>query len=103
MAAERVDVRTAREMMRAGDTVIDVRRPNEYASGHIAGALNIPIEELDPTRLPPGQLLTTCSAGGRGGRAADLLDRAGRTAFSIDGGTKAWQAAGFPIAFGPEP
>ncbi len=103
MAAERVDVHTAREMMRAGDVVIDVRRPSEYANGHIAGAINIPIDELDPARLPAGQLLTTCSMGGRGGRAADLLDRSGRTAFSIDGGVKAWQAAGFPMAFGPEP
>jgi rhodanese-related sulfurtransferase len=41
--------------------------------------------------------------GGRGWRAADLLDRAGRTAFSIDGGVQAWQAAGLPIAFGPQP
>ncbi len=103
MAAERIDVHTAREMMRAGDVVIDVRRPGEYASGHIAGAINIPIEGLDPARLPAGRLLTTCSMGGRGGRAADLLDRCGRTAFSIDGGVQAWQAAGFPMAFGPQP
>jgi rhodanese-related sulfurtransferase len=103
VAAERIDVRTAREMMRAGDVVIDVRRPAEYASGHIAGAINIPIEELDLATLPPGQLLTTCSMGGRGGRAADLLGGAGRTAFSIEGGVKAWQAAGFPIRLGTAP
>jgi rhodanese-related sulfurtransferase len=41
--------------------------------------------------------------GGRGGRAADLLDRAGRTAFSIEGGNKAWAAAGLPIATGADP
>jgi rhodanese-related sulfurtransferase len=58
---------------------------------------------LDPATLPPGQLLTTCSMGGRGGRAAELLDRAGRTAFSIEGGVKAWQDAGFPMAFGDAP
>jgi len=48
-------------------------------------------------------VLTTCSMGGRGGRAADLLALAGRTAFSIDGGTKAWQAAGLPVVTGSEP
>ncbi len=100
MAAERVDVRTAREMVRAGDVVIDVRSPDEYAAGHISGALNIPIDQLSLETLPDGQILTACSMGGRAGRAADLLDRAGRTAFVIDGGTKAWQAAGLPIERG---
>jgi rhodanese-related sulfurtransferase len=41
--------------------------------------------------------------GGRAGRAAELLDLAGRTAFSIAGGTKAWQAAGLPVRSGPDP
>jgi rhodanese-related sulfurtransferase len=103
MAAERVDVRTAQQMQGVGDTIIDVRTPDEYATGHIAGAINIPIDTLTLDRLPPGQLLTTCSLGGRGGRAADLLDRAGRTTFSIDGGTKAWAAAGLPMETGPHP
>jgi rhodanese-related sulfurtransferase len=105
MAAERIDVATAREMWRAGDTVIDVRTADEYAGGHIAGALNVPIDTL-PTAaeaLPPGAVLTACSMGGRGGRAADLLALAGREAFSIEGGTKAWQAAGLPIVTGPDP
>ena len=47
--------------------------------------------------LRDGPVITTCGSGGRGGRAADLLDAAGRTAFTIDGGTKAWQAAGLSI------
>jgi rhodanese-related sulfurtransferase len=89
-------------MQRAGDTIIDVRTAEEYAKGHIAGAINIPIDALAVERLPAGQILTTCSMGGRGGRAADLLDRAGRTAFSIEGGNKAWAAAGLPIATGAD-
>jgi rhodanese-related sulfurtransferase len=97
VAAERVDVRTARQMQRAGDTIVDVRSPDEFAGGHIAGAVNIPLDRLSPETLPAGQILTTCSMGGRGGRAADMLVAAGREAFSIDGGTKAWAAAGLPI------
>jgi rhodanese-related sulfurtransferase len=102
-AAERVDVRTARAMQQAGDTIVDVRRPEEYASGHIAGAINIPIDDLQLDRLPGGQVLTTCSLGGRGGRAADRLVELGMAAFSIDGGTKAWAAAGLPLVRGPLP
>jgi rhodanese-related sulfurtransferase len=96
--AERVDVITAREMVRAGDTVIDVRRPEEYARGHIAGAINVPIETL-PSGVEgiEGPVLTACSMGGRASRAADLLVGGGRTAFVIDGGTKAWAAAGLPV------
>lgn len=105
MAAERVDIATAREMWRIGDTVIDVRSPDEYASGHIAGARNVPIDTLSSAvdSLPDGPVLTACSMGGRAARAADLLDAAGRIAFTIDGGTKAWQAAGLPITLGSQP
>ncbi|MGH8860432.1 MAG: rhodanese-like domain-containing protein [Jatrophihabitantaceae bacterium] len=105
MAAERIDVATAREMTRAGDTLIDVRSPEEYESGHISGAINIPIDLLLKAvdGLPDGPLITTCSMGGRGGRAADLLDAAGRTAFTVEGGTKAWQAAGLPMVQGSSP
>jgi rhodanese-related sulfurtransferase len=104
MAAERIDAATAREMARAGDLIIDVRSADEYAGGHIAGALNVPIDTLPKAadKLPDGPIITTCQLGGRAGRAADLLDLAGRTAFAIDGGTKAWQAAGYPIATGLE-
>jgi rhodanese-related sulfurtransferase len=105
MAAERIDVQTAREMWRAGDVIIDVRSAEEYALGHIAGAVNVPLETLPLAErgLPDGPIITACSMGTRAGRAAELLDLAGRTAFSIIGGTKAWQAAGLPVLPGPEP
>jgi rhodanese-related sulfurtransferase len=105
MVAERIDVTTAREMQRSGDLIIDVRSPDEYAGGHISGALNVPIDRLPKglDGLVDGPVITTCSMGGRGGRAADLLDAAGYSAFTIDGGTKAWQAAGLPVVSGPAP
>jgi rhodanese-related sulfurtransferase len=105
VAAERVDVRTAAEMWRCGDLIIDVRTPEEYATGHIAGALNVPIQSLPLAArdLPPGPVLTACSRGGRASRAADLLDLDGRSAFVIDGGTVAWEGARLPIARGAEP
>lgn len=105
MAAERIDVPTAREMQRSGDPIIDVRTPDEYALGHITGAVNVPIGMLPNALdgLADGPVITTCGSGGRGGRAADLLDAAGCTAFTIAGGTKAWQAAGLSITTGPTP
>src|SRR5690348_15640171 len=105
MAAERIDVATAREMQRSGDPIIDVRTPDEYALGHITGAVNIPIGMLPKgvDSVGDGPVITTCGSGGRGGRAAELLAAAGRTAFTIDGGTKAWRAAGLPVTIGPAP
>jgi rhodanese-related sulfurtransferase len=103
MAAETIDPRTAAEMTRAGDTIIDVRTPEEYQRGHVSGAINIPIDTLPGAVLPDGQIITTCTMGGRAGRAADLLDSMGRLAFSIRGGTQMWQSAGLPVITGSEP
>jgi rhodanese-related sulfurtransferase len=91
-------------MWRCGDTIIDVRSPAEYAQGHIAGALNVPIETLPlaARRLPDGPIITACSYGRRGGRAAELIALTGRTAFWIAGGTRAWQAAALPMKRGPD-
>jgi rhodanese-related sulfurtransferase len=102
VAAERIDVATAREMWKAGDIFVDVREPDEYARGHVSGAVNIPLGKLPGIvrDLPEGQVITLCSMGGR---AAAQLDAMGRTALSIEGGTKAWAAAGLPVAVGPAP
>jgi rhodanese-related sulfurtransferase len=103
VVAESIDVRTALEMTRIGDTVIDVREPAEYADGHIDGAINIPIGAIPGAELPAGPLITTCGTGRRAERAADMLDELGRTAFWIEGGTEAWQAKDLPVVAGPDP
>ena len=104
-SAERVDIAAARAIWQAGDTVVDVRSPDEYAHGHLPGAINVPIDSLAfrAKELPAGQLLTVCSMGNRSWRAAQLLAAAGREALSLTGGTKAWAAAGLPIQRGGEP
>lgn len=103
--AEGVDVAVARAVWAAGDTVIDVRTPAEYALGHLPGAVNVPIEQLPSlaTSLPAGQLVTTCSAGYRAERGAHRLAALGRDALWIRGGVKAWLAAGLPVVTGPAP
>lgn len=104
-SAEQVDVDVARAVWEAGDPVIDVRLESEYASGHVAGALNVPVALLvaRAAELPAGQLLVVCTFGQRSWRAAQLLALAGRETICLRGGTKAWQAAGLPVLTGPAP
>lgn len=103
--AEEIDVATAHAMWRAGDPIVDVRPPEEYALGHIAGALNVPLRELAAreSEVPAGQVIAVCSIGHRSLRGAHTLARLGRTSFSLRGGTKAWKAAGYPIVADAEP
>lgn len=104
-SAERVEIAVAQSIWAAGDTVIDVRTPAEYAQGHLPGALNVPVDTVAfrGRELPAGQVLTVCSMGNRSWRAAQILAATGREALSLSGGTKAWAAAGLPLVTGPEP
>lgn len=84
----------------SGISLIDVREPEEYASGHVPGATNIPLSQLDerrnelPTDVPA---LVICEAGGRSARATEALTAAGINAVDVAGGTSAWRAAGNPV------
>jgi rhodanese-related sulfurtransferase len=68
------------------DVLLDVRRADEYAASHLAGALNIPVHELLSRldEVPPGRLWVHCASGYRAGVAASLLQRAGRDVVLID-------------------
>ncbi|MFH8804830.1 rhodanese-like domain-containing protein [Streptomyces sp. NPDC017936] len=81
-------------------TVIDVRTPGEYAGGHLPGALNIPLDQLDRA-LPDlrgaaerGELLVVCASGARSGNACRTLAENGVRAATLAGGTGAWAAQG---------
>ena len=66
--------------------VVDVRSAEDFAQGHIAGALAISLPDLE-TRLgeiPPGPVWVHCAVGYRAAAAASLLARAGREAIHID-------------------
>ena len=68
------------------DTVLDVRRADEYAVSRVAGAVNVPLHDLLPrlTDVPAGKLWVHCASGYRAGIAASLLRRAGRDVVHID-------------------
>ena len=81
-------------------TLIDVREPDEYATGHAPGAVNLPLSEL-PARVsevPAGTPVhVICQAGGRSARATELLTVNGVDAINVDGGTNAWIQQGHPL------
>ncbi|CAN5625692.1 MBL fold metallo-hydrolase [soil metagenome] len=66
--------------------VLDVRRDDEWCDGHIAGAVHVPLPELDDRleELPGEQLWVHCASGFRAAIAASLLDRAGRDVVLVD-------------------
>ena len=87
--------------------LLDVRSPAEYGAEHAEGAVSVPLDSLDPQALerhlgthPPAsdeRLHVICQAGPRAMRAAEQLVAAGhRNVAVIEGGTRAWVAAGLP-------
>ncbi|MCX2923279.1 rhodanese-like domain-containing protein [Streptomyces sp. NEAU-W12] len=97
-----VDPRQARSRLHEL-TVIDVRTPGEYAGGHIPGALNIPLDQLDRA-LPDirsaagrGEVLVVCASGARSGNACRMLADNGVHAATLSGGTSAWAAEGHDL------
>ncbi len=80
-------------------TVIDVREPMEFVTGHIAGSLNVPLSRLAQADLPRGPLVLVCQSGNRSGKGLTQLLQLGHPHPVADllGGVPAWQQAGFPV------
>ena len=66
--------------------VLDVRRNLEYAAGHLAGAVHIPLHELRDrlAEVPDGEVWVHCAAGYRASIAASMLAAAGRRVVHVD-------------------
>lgn len=106
----RISAREAYEMSRSGGaTVIDVRAAEEWAEGHVSGALWLPYEEVLPRfdELPQeGDLLFICEVGQRSGLAAEYAAAMGADVsrlYNIEDGTPGWIEAGYPHASGEKP
>ncbi|MDO0909535.1 rhodanese-like domain-containing protein [Streptomyces sp. DT2A-34] len=96
-----LDVDEARSRL-PGLTVLDVRTPGEYATGHLPDALNIPLDRLKsalPTlrRIPGGQLLVVCASGARSENACRVLAEHGVRAMTLTGGTQGWARRGHEL------
>ena len=96
----RISAHDLADQLAAGDvTVIDVREPMEFATGHIAGSLNVPLSRLAQADLPRGQLVLVCQSGNRSGKGLAQLLQQGHPHPVADllGGVPAWQQAGLPV------
>jgi rhodanese-related sulfurtransferase len=95
-AYHKIDAETAKKMIDAGGvTIVDVRRADEYASGHLPGAINVPNESIasaQPADLPDtsATLVVYCRTGVRSKQASDKLVAMGYEAVYDMGGITSW-------------
>ena|SRR5579872_491016 len=102
---QQVDIDAYRKLKEKGapHLLVDVREDHEWAAGHAAGAIHLGkgiIERDIETQVPDKKttLVLYCGGGYRSALAADALQRMGYSnAISLDGGWRAWQAAGLPV------
>ena len=100
----RLDPATAVQLInRERAVVVDVSEPEEFAAGHIGGAKNVPVGELEKKlaatvknkTLP---LILVCATGARSSRALAEVKKLGyEQAQALGGGLKAWKDANLPV------
>ena len=98
---KQISVQQAKDAVGAKDTqFIDVRTDEEYAGGHAPKAANFPLDALekDLAKLDKDQpVYVICQTGRRSQKGAEILQKAGfKSIYNINGGTSAWESAGFP-------
>lgn len=84
--------------------VLDVREDDEWAAGHVEGALHIPMSdfvarfgELTQTVEDGRRVYVMCRVGGRSAQVTQYLVRQEIDAVNVDGGMQAWDGAGRPM------
>jgi rhodanese-related sulfurtransferase len=82
--------------------IVDVREPHEFASGHIPGAVNLPLSGFDPSELPTGKpVVLVCQAGARSLKALQRARAEGvEDIRHYAPGTGGWRARGGPLDMG---
>lgn len=86
--------------------LLDVRTPAEFREVHVEFAENVPLDQLDVSRLLAGRdasqpLYVICRSGSRGKQACQKFLAAGHlNVVNVEGGTQAWDQAGLPVVRG---
>ena len=102
LGGPQIDVAELDTLLKQGSVrVLDVRETSEFRSGHVPGAVNVPVKRL-PEQV--GKLkrdkpyAVICQSGSRSKGATNLLlDQGFEGAVSVRGGTSAWARSGRPI------
>jgi rhodanese-related sulfurtransferase len=86
--------------------VVDVREVDEFASGHLPEAKNIPVSKLadrvaELEKYKDKPIILCCASGMRSGKAGNELKKQGfNKLYSLAGGVDAWVGAGYPVKKG---
>lgn len=102
------DVPTVKARLDRGEkfVLVDVREDNEWAAGHLPGAVHLGrgiIERDIETKYPDPntELVLYCGGGFRSALVAESLQKMGyRNVISMDGGFRSWKEAGHPVVTG---
>lgn len=97
-----IDVAELQRALASGDVrLVDVRTAEEFATGHVPGAQNLPLDGLESSlenlRARGGEIYLVCRSGNRSRVAAELLGSNGIPSVNVVGGTAAWVSAGYPV------
>ena len=72
-------------------TILDVRNPSEYRSGHIAKAINVPLNKISGYKgAKETPIYLICQSGMRSKKAAKILQKKGYSVVNIRGGMSQW-------------
>ena len=99
---KQISVTEAKPLVETKDVqFIDVRTVGEYRGGHAPKAVNFPLDLLgnDLAKLDKDKTIyVICQTGRRSQKASEILKKAGfKDIYNINGGTSAWESAGFPV------
>ena len=108
----RLDSREASSMLASdpeNTVIVDVRRNDEWVTGHATGAIHVPIDDLADRidEVPQGKkVLFICAAGVRSGLACELAASMGydtNNLYNVEDGTPFWIEGNHPTSYGDDP
>ena len=97
------------ELEKDAALMVDVRRDDEWVSGHVKGAVHIPIDDLAgrTDELPKDKkLLFICAAGVRSGLGCEMAAAMGfstENLYNVEDGTPTWIEKNLPTSYGDDP
>ncbi len=79
--------------------LVDVREADEYAAGHVPGAISMPMSTIADHlgELPDAPFHVICQLGGRSARVVKSLQAQGLDVTNVEGGTAAWVEQGYDV------